>query len=126
MRTTHSCIFAVYIAASLLALATAFSGGARKVKFGEHSAVVYIGGCTGTLISPGVVLTAQHCIDGRSDRHIIKKKKVTFPALSNGKKGYQVGVTRVERHDEDYYKYLLGYNPNNFFPLFPPPHSNTL
>ena len=109
MRTTPFCtIFAVYVAASLLTLTAAYSGGARKVRLGEHPAVVSLGFCTGTLISPGVVLTAQHCIYTISDQDVIKKVKVTFPRMSDfGKPGYQVGVTRVERH-EDFMLYDLG------------------
>ena len=78
------------------------SGNAKIVKPGEHTSVVEIrrngqGHCTGSLISPNLVLTAQHCFEDAPTA----KYTVKLPPLSPGDAGEMVGVSKVVLH-EDY------------------------
>ena len=99
----------VYVVVACVFLSTsfsaeAFSGNARVVQAGEHPSVVKVGdGCSGTLISPGVVLTAQHCIQALSDEAVKKLVKIMLPPLSPGGKRRAVGISRIERHESFFF-----------------------
>ena len=102
MKFTSTILHLCVLCGIFLTGAHAISGNARIVDAYEHQSVVKVktpsGECTGTLIAPGVVLTAQHCLL-YSDKEI-RSTKVYLPALPGEKEETKVGITHVVRYDD--------------------------
>ncbi|MGJ8626296.1 MAG: trypsin-like serine peptidase [Sulfitobacter sp.] len=70
-----------------------------RLDIGKH------GYCTGTLIAPDLVLTAAHCVYGKSDGALIKPDNITFQAgLTHGEAAARRVITQIEAHQ--------GYDPS--------------
>lgn len=61
-----------------------------------------IGSCSGTLIAPNVVLTAQHCVASISTGGQVDCKKSTFGAVKNASSMYVTTKTTLSQNPADY------------------------
>ena len=102
MKFTSTILHLCVLCGIFLTGAHAISGNARIVDAYEHQSVVKVktpsGECTGTLIAPGVVLTAQHCLLYSDEE--ISSTKVYLPALPGQNEETKVGITHVVRYDD--------------------------
>merc|ERR1711871_180540 len=100
------------VVAAALPVVAAVSGDAPFVKVGEYPSVGQLStGCTGTLISPGVFLTAQHCLLNKPDSALIMEGlHVQFPkqnpseVLGKSPLGPKIRVTKIIR-SRDYFPF---------------------
>ena len=94
------------VVAAALPVVAAVSGDAPFVNVGEYPSVGQLStGCTGTLISPGVFLTAQHCLIKTNSVLIREGLHVQFPkqtsdVLGKSPLGPKIRVTKIIRNPD--------------------------
>ena len=91
MKFTSGFALTAALCGTLVSTVNAVSGNAQVVNAYNHESVVKLwDGCTGTLIAPGVVLTAQHCVLDPDEK--IQTKKIFLPALPGQTEPTTVGI----------------------------------
>lgn len=99
MKFTSGFALTAALCGTLVSTVNAVSGNAQVVNAYNHESVVKLwDGCTGTLIAPGVVLTAQHCVLDPDEK--IQTKNIFLPALPGQTEPTTVGIERVVRYDD--------------------------